>query len=73
MLLLLLMMLLMLLMMLLMLTRLEVLCYIHGYCGGTIHQYNRAYKVNFISMDDDTFRDWARRLSQRMERRPIGD
>jgi hypothetical protein len=56
-----------------MLTRCEVLCYIHGYCGGTIHQYNRAYKVNFISMDDDTFRDWARRLSQRIERRPIGD
>ncbi len=56
-----------------MLTRLEILCCIHGYQGGTIHQYNRAYGVNFISMDDETFDVWELRLNQPSNRRPIGD
>lgn len=54
-----------------MLTRLEILCYIHGYQGGTIHQYNRAYNTDFIRMNQDDFKTWAYKLSIRSNRRIV--
>lgn len=47
------------------LTRCEILCYMHGYQGGTIHQYNRAYKVDFNTMHDYEFKLWCQTLSYR--------
>jgi hypothetical protein len=31
-------------------SRLEVLCKVHGQTGGTIHEFNREYKVDFLAM-----------------------
>lgn len=36
-------------------TRLEILCQLHGVQGGTIHQYDRAYSCDFIGMSDNDF------------------
>lgn len=36
-------------------TRLEILCELHNKQGGTIHEYNRMYNLDFINMSEDAF------------------
>lgn len=45
-------------------TRLEVLCRLHGNTGGTIHQYNRLYGVDFRAMSDAQWNAWLRTLEK---------
>lgn len=33
-------------------TRLEILCELHEQQGGTIHQFNKMYGIDFISLDE---------------------
>lgn len=37
-------------------TRLEILCKLHKQQGGTIHDFNRAYNIDFLSLDKDEFK-----------------
>ena len=36
-------------------TRLELLCKVHNQQGGTIHQFNKQYNINFLFMSDKAF------------------
>ena len=36
-------------------TRLEILLKLHGQQGGTIHEFNRMYKVDFLKMSENDF------------------
>lgn len=36
-------------------TRLDVLIKLHNNQGGTIHQFNRTYQLDFISMSEACF------------------
>lgn len=36
-------------------TRLQLLCKLHNQQGGTIHDFNRLYKTDFILMNEDKF------------------
>ena len=39
-------------------TRLEKLCQLHGQQGGTIHEFNRQYSVDFMAMSDNEYCVW---------------
>lgn len=36
-------------------TRVEKLCAVHGQQGGTIHQFNRKFRVNLLDLSEERF------------------
>jgi len=45
-------------------TRLETLCALHKKQGGTIHQYNRDYGLDFLNMSEEDFAQWVKDFKQ---------
>lgn len=44
-------------------SRLAVLCKLHGQTGGTIHQFNERYKIDFLDLSEDEFSEWINKWS----------
>lgn len=36
-------------------TRLDILCELHNQQGGTIHEFNTMYNMDFLNMSEDAF------------------
>lgn len=41
-------------------TRLETLCKLHGWHGGTIFQFNIMYDLDFLRLSDVEFDNWVK-------------
>lgn len=44
--------------------RLIVLCKLHGCTGGTIHQYNRLWKTDFLAMSEKEWQAWLKSIEK---------
>lgn len=49
-------------------TRLEKLCELHDQSGGTIHEFNNRYGVDFLEMPDYVFDEYVIGIGEALDR-----